>query len=378
MGRTGEFIPSDGVKAFVPKPLPHDPPVDLARLQRLLSEADNALGRIDAVTRFIPNPDLFVFMYVRKEAVLSSQIEGTQASLSDLLQYESGIESDRDQDTSDVDEVVNYIDAMNWGLAELGRLPLSLRLLRGVHERLLAGTRGASKDPGNYRKIQNWIGPDPRDIGTATFVPPPPQRLPDLLSELESYFHASDQVPPIVRAGLCHVQFETIHPFLDGNGRLGRLLITLMLCEQRVLAQPLLYLSAHFRQHQQTYYELLNRVRTHGDWESWLSFFLKGVRDVANGAADTAARVLDFQRESSERVRVQMPTNATARALLDLLYRHPVTTITDMSRHLNVTYSTAGSVISEFVRLRLLVEITGRQRDRIFRFQPYLDHLTAG
>lgn len=376
MGRTGSFITTGGIKHFLPAPLPHVPAVDLVSLQPVLSDANIALGRIDAITRFIPNTDLFVYMYVRKEAVLSSQIEGTQASLSDLFQFEAS-ESSVDQDKrADVDEVVNYINAMNWGLKELDRVPLSMRLLKGVHKRLLAGTRGSSKNPGNIRRIQNWIGQEGADASFASFVPPPPNHVQDLLTNLEQYFHAQDEMPAIVRAGVCHAQFETIHPFLDGNGRLGRLLITLLLCDKRVLSRPLLYLSAHFRQHQSQYYSLLNRTREYGDWESWLRFYLEGVRDVANSATETAENILRFQQETTSIVRAAMPSNATAPALLDVLYKRPVITIKEAAKILEMTFPPVASLVAEFERLGLLVEITGRKRDRIFRFQPYIEQLS--
>lgn len=364
------------MRYFVPAPLPHKPAIDLVTLQPILSDANIALGRIDAITRFLPNTDLFVYMYVRKEAVLSSQIEGTQASLSDLFQYEAGVRSTDRNKREDIDEVVNYINAMNWGLEELDRVPLSMRLLKEVHKRLLAGTRGNNKDPGNVRRIQNWIGPEGGDASVASFVPPPANLIQDLLSNLDLFFHANDDLPAVVRAGVCHAQFETIHPFLDGNGRLGRLLITLMLCDKGVLTRPLLYLSAHFRQHQSKYYDLLNRTREEGDWESWLRFYLEGVRDVANGATETAEDVLRFQREVTTSVRSALPTNATAAALLDILYKRPVITIKDASRLLGMTFPPVASLISELEQLGLLTEITGRKRDRVYRFQPYLDRLS--
>lgn len=376
MGRTGKYVTAGGIRHFVPNALPHTPMVDLVSLQPVLSDANIALGRIDAITRFIPNTDLFVYMYVRKEAVLSSQIEGTQASLSDLFQFEAGVNSVDQNKRADVDEVVNYIDAMNWGLDELGRVPLSMRLLKGVHKRLLAGTRGSSKNPGNIRRIQNWIGPEGEDASVASFVPPPPNYVQDLLSNLEQYFHAKDEMPAIVRAGVCHAQFESIHPFLDGNGRLGRLLITLLLCDKGVLTRPLLYLSAHFRQHQSQYYQLLNKTREDGDWESWLRFYLEGVRDVANGATETAEKILKFQQETTSLVRTALPTNATATALLDILYKRPVITIKEAAKTLGMTFPPVASLIAEFDRLGLLVEITGRKRDRVYRFQPYIDRLS--
>src|SRR4051794_26848339 len=281
----------DGYSAFIPSPLPPEPPLEIGpRLQALLDEANQALGRLDAVTLLLPDPGQFLYSYIRKEAVLSSQIEGTQSSLSDLLLFEN--EGAPGVPLDDVEETSNYISAMNHGLRriESGELPLSNRLLREVHELLMAGARGGDKAPGEFRRSQNWLGGT--RPGNARFVPPPPTEVVPAMSSLEKFLH-DDPVPTpiLVKAALAHVQFETIHPFLDGNGRVGRLLITLLFCAEKVLQQPLLYLSLYFKQNRDAYYDHLQRVRTHGAWEEWLQFFLEGVIAVATSATETARRI---------------------------------------------------------------------------------------
>lgn len=375
MGRAGTFHTTGGVRVFHPTLLPPEPDINLSALQPVLAEANIALGRIDGIVDFIPDPDLFVFMYVRKEAVLSSQIEGTQASLSDLLEFEARVPKGSYSGPRDVNEIANYVAAMNYGLETLDHLPLSIRLLREVHSRLLIGTRGGSKAPGEVRRIQNWIGPEGSDPKSSAFVPPPPNELAELLSNLEHYFHAENSLPTIVRAGICHAQFETIHPFLDGNGRLGRLLVTLMLCERKVLRKPLLYLSAHFKLHRESYYDWLNVVRETGDWEGWLRFFLEGVRDVANGACENARSVLSLQKETRDRVDRMSSSSPNASRLHNLLYRHPVLTVKDAEQLLAVSFSTASTLIAQFESEGILAEVTGRKRDRVFRFDEYLSRL---
>ncbi len=377
--RAGKFIGSSGgARVFEPTLLPVDPAIDLSKIQGELSGANVALGRIDSITDFIPDPELFVFMYVRQEAVLSSQIEGTQASLGDLLEFEAGVSEDQSGRPRDVDEIAHYIAAMNHGLDKLETVPLSMRLLKSVHRKLLSGGRGKNCSPGQFRRIQNWIGPEGRPIEEANFVPPSAERLGDLLGNLESYFHADDAIPPIVRAGICHAQFETIHPFLDGNGRLGRLLITMMLCEKQVLRKPLLYLSAYFKKHRSSYYEWLMVVRQEGDWEGWLRFFLTGVEEVANEACSTARGVLALKTELEGLVAAKMPSSMNGIRLLNHLYLHPVIQIRGVEDALSVAYGTANNLVSEFEKLGIIREITGRSRDRVYRFQRYLDALNPG
>ncbi len=279
--RAGQYIQQPtGYKAFIPSDLPPNPSVGMdPEMWDLLSRADRALGRLDGSTEILPNPDLFVFMYVRKEAVLSSQIEGTQASLMDVLEFEAqAMDSGK---PSDVEEVVNYVGAMNHGLQRLQELPLSLRLIREIHEKLLANVRGGERNPGEFRSRQNWIGPPGCKLSEAFFVPPPPVEMMRALGELEKFLHDESPMPFLIKVGLAHAQFETIHPFLDGNGRVGRLLITFLLCEKGILKRPLLYLSWYFKKNRGEYYDKLQSVRDRGDWESWLKFFLKGVEQVA-------------------------------------------------------------------------------------------------
>ena len=362
----------EGYHAFVPENLPPSPPIAFDdELQVLLSRADRALGRLDGSVQSLPNPDLFVFMYVRKEAVLSSQIEGTQASLGDILKVEAQIfDPARPNDT---DEILNYVSAMNYGLRRLEDLPMSLRLFREIHERLMQGVRGQHATPGEFRKSQNWIGPEGATINSATFVPPPHSELPRLLGELEKYMHTEDRLPLLVRIGLIHAQFETLHPFLDGNGRMGRLLIAFMLCQQTVLQKPVLYLSHYLKRHRSTYYELLQRIRTDGDWENWIKFFLRGVAEVANEATDTARDIVQLR----ENHRLKLIENlgkgaANGLRLLETLYRRPIFIVSNVSDTLGLTPQAANNLTERLVQLGLVNEITGQRRNRVFRYDPYV------
>ena len=305
--RLGRFVETtaggETVRAFVPPPLPPNPSIDMTALASHLSEADRAVGRLDGISQLLPNKELFLYMYVRKEAVLSSQIEGTQSTLADLLRAEA--DQLENQNFDDITEVSNYVEAMSYGLKRMETLPLSLRLIREMHERLLKSGRGAGKDPGQFRRSQNWIGGT--RPGNAIYVPPPPVEMERCLDTLEKYIHNDSRgLPPLVKAGLVHLQFESIHPFLDGNGRIGRLLITLMLCEQGILKEPLLYLSLYFKTKRADYYRLLQEVRERGSWETWLEFFLDGITETANEAVATAMKISerldsDIQRVQSER-----------------------------------------------------------------------------
>jgi Fic family protein len=297
--RAGRYVQQPaGYRAFIPAPLPPDPPLDLGGpLQSLLSDADYALGRLDGAVLTLPNPDLFVFMYVRKEAVLSSQIEGTQSSLQDLLAAEAKLLDPAIP--RDVSEVANYVQAMHQGLARLAKLPVSTRLIREIHEALMQGVRGGKLTPGELRTSQNWIGPPGCTLREATFVPPPPNEVSQALADLERFLHAKDPPPSLVQVGLAHAQFETIHPFLDGNGRVGRLLVTFLLTERKLLTRPVLYLSHYFKSHRAEYYESLQAVRDSGEWEQWLAFFLRGVTEVSREATETAAAILRVNRRRS-------------------------------------------------------------------------------
>jgi Fic family protein len=371
--RAGRYISQPtGYRAFVPAPLPPVPPLELGgELAGLLSQADRALGRLDGSVLTLPNPDLFVFMYVRKEAVLSSQIEGTQSSLQDLLAAEAQL---LNQNLPlDVDEVINYVRAMNQGLACLAELPVSVRLIRDIHAELLRGVRGGRLQPGELRTSQNWIGPAGCTLNTATFVPPPHQMVPEVLGVLEKFLHCEDDLPPLVKIALAHVQFETIHPFLDGNGRIGRLLITFLLTERGVLHKPVLYLSHYFKQHRRAYYEHLQGVRDHGEWEIWLAFFLRGVAEVAVEAAETARRILLLREQHRSAITNQLGRVAgNGHKVLESLFDSPIVAVKDVPKMTGTTYAAANSLVSRLVDLGVLSEITGNTRNRRFRYAPYI------
>lgn len=371
--RAGRYITQPtGYRAFMPAPLPPLPALALGgELQGLLSAADRALGRLDGSVLTLPNPDLFVFMYVRKEAVLSSQIEGTQSSLQDLLAAEAQLFEP--SLPRDVDEVINYVRAMNHGLARLAELPVSVRLIREIHAELMRGVRGGRLQPGELRTSQNWIGPAGSTLNTATFVPPPHHAVPAALGDLETFLHASDDLPPLVKIALAHVQFETIHPFLDGNGRVGRLLITFLLTERGVLHKPVLYLSHYFKQHRQTYYEHLQAVRDQGAWEAWLAFFLRGVIEVAGEAAETARRILQLREQHRAAITAQLGRAAgNGHKVLESLFDRPIVAVNDVQKMTGTTYAAANSLVSRLVKLGVLSEMTGYARNRRFRYAPYI------
>ncbi|HUT35807.1 MAG TPA: Fic family protein [Planctomycetota bacterium] len=369
--RAGRYISQpQGYKAFVPNPLPPEPPLALdAALLRLLSQADCALGRLDGAGAILPNPDFFVSMYVRQEAVLSSQIEGTQSTLEDVLAYEAGDQGA--ESPRDLAEVVNYVKAMNHGLERLTELPLSLRLIREIHGRLLEGVRGGDRTPGEFRRSQNWIGPAGCTLKDAAYVPPPVHEMLQALDNLEKFLH-DESLPILVQCALAHAQFETIHPFLDGNGRVGRLLITFLLCWRGVLRRPLLYLSLYLKAHRAEYYDRLQAVRVDGDWEGWLRFFLAGVAEVADGATRTARAILDLREEHRQLVVAKARKASSAHALLDMLFRNPIVTPHTVQRGLGCAFDTANRLVSDFAEWGLLRETTGKQRNRRFRYQPYL------
>ena len=359
----------EGYGAFIPAPLPPVPPLRFdSQLATVLAGAGTALGRLDGVAATLPNPELFVAMYVRREAVLSSQIEGTQSTLDDVLAYE--IDSDRAKLPRDVEEVVNYVNAMNYGLQRLQTLPLSLRLLREIHERLLAGGRGSDKTPGKFRERQNWIG-SPR-ITDAVFIPPPVHEMKAALGNLERFLHDSDGLDPLIVCALAHAQFETIHPFLDGNGRVGRLLITFLLCHEKVLQRPVLYLSHYLKQHRGTYYDRLMAVRNEGDWEGWLRFFLTGVATVAREAEQTARRIVQLREQLRDAAQAG-GVSVNVLKLMDHLYERPVINVKAASEALHVSIPAANRMINELHDNQILAEVTGGNRNRLFRFAPYLD-----
>jgi len=371
--RAGRYVSQPGgYRAFLPAPLPPDPSVKMDdELLRRLSDADRALGRLDGVASVLANPDLFVAMYVRHEAVLSSQIEGTQSTLEDVLRYEA--EGGSRDEPRDVAEVVNYVQAMNAGLERLRDLPLSLRLIRDIHGELLRETRGGQRHPGEFRKTQNWIGPGGCTLAEATFVPPPPHELMPALDQFERFLHERGNLPALVHCSLAHAQFETIHPFIDGNGRVGRLLITFLLCEQGVLQRPLLYLSYYLKLHRAQYYDRLMAVRLEGDWEGWLKFFLRGVYEVSLAATDTARKILHLREDHRARIGSNLGGSANGLRLLDYLFQHPITSIRKVESFLGCTYVTAARLVEDLGGLGLLEEITGQKRNRLYRYKPYVE-----
>lgn len=380
-GSTGRYevatTSGEAVRAFVPAPLPPVPPLDLTGpRQHALERAVLACGRLDGVSTLLPDPDLFLYAYVRREALLSSQIEGTQSTLSDLLLFEldelPGVPFD------DVVEVSSYVAALEHGLARLrSGLPLSGRLLREVHGKLMERGRGAEKQPGEFRRSQNWIGGT--RPGNARFVPPPPALVPECIAELEQFLHAPAPQSAIITAALAHVQFETIHPFLDGNGRTGRLLIALILHDAGVLRQPLLYLSLHFKQHRDEYYRLLDEVRLTGDWEAWLDFFLEGVHAIASAAVDTAHRLLELFREDESRLGDgRRKAYTSVHLAFKALRARPVTRIQELAARAGVTFATAAKAMDVLVAAGIARELTGGRRNRVFAYARYVQILNEG
>lgn len=380
LNRLGSYVTTtvagEGVRAFVPSSLPPDPPLVLGSLYKKLELADRALGRLDGATSLLPDVPLFLYMYVRKEAVLSSQIEGTQSSLSDLMLHESdampGVPID------DVEEVSTYVAAMDLGTQQVrDGMPISVRLIKELHKVLLTTGRGSGKEPGEFRRSQNWIGGT--RPGTARFVPPPTQEVVPCMSDLEKYIHRSDaQLPLLIRIGLIHVQFETIHPFLDGNGRLGRLLITLMLLAEGALREPLLYLSLYLKSHRETYYDLLQGVRLKGDWEAWLAFFLTGVEETADQAASTARSLLALIERDRQSIEDLGRPAGSALRVHQYLQTNPIISVANAAEKLSISKPTIGKSIDHLLRLDILSEMTGRQRDRLYVYREYMDTLAEG
>jgi Fic family protein len=368
-GRSGTFVGQNGFAAFVPRRLPPDPPLRLdGPILSLLSAADQNLGRLDGVIQTVPNPDLFVAMYVRREAVLSSQIEGTQSTLEDLLAVE--LEPTVPGLPNDVEEVVNYVAAMSYGLERLSRLPLSQRLIREIHGELLRTGRGANRMPGEFRQNQNWIGPDGAPIEAASFVPPPVPEMHLAIQDLERFMNEERNLPTLVHVGLVHAQFETTHPFLDGNGRVGRLLITFQLVQRGALHRPLLYLSYYFKRNRAEYYDRLTAVRESGDWEGWVRFFLRGVADTATEATRTAREILGLRETHRELIQEHLGLNGVR--LHDLLFDRPLVNVNLVKDALAISFGTANNLVTQLEADGLLVEITGGKRRRVFRYEPYV------
>jgi len=375
--QTGEFRIStttgERVRAYVPRPLPPDPSVELASLFPLLDQANQALGRLDGSIAVLPDASLFIYYYVRKEAVVSSQIEGTQSTLSQLLLFEKGLGAGTSID--DLTETSNYVAAMEYGLKRLKEgFPVSLRLLREIHGVLLRDGRGAEKTPGDFRRSQNWIGGS--RPGNATFVPPPDEMM-ACLDALEKYLY-DEKLPLLVRLGLVHVQFETIHPFLDGNGRLGRLLLTLLLCESGVLREPMLYLSLYLKINRDRYYELLQRVRTDGVWEEWLEFFIEGVHQTANQACETAIGLIRLFREDTQKIRSLGKSAGTATQVHLYLQANPISSVGAIASAISKTVTAVMTALENLQKLGIVHERTGRRRNRIFFYEACLDLIGSG
>lgn len=376
MGRSGSFImQSNGYKAFLPTPLPPNPPIAQdEELTFLLDQATLAVGKLAGLSSVIPDPDLFVYLYVRKEALLSSQIEGTQCSLEDILNPDAEPVSESTT-PQDIEEVSNYVKAMNEGLARLSTLPVSTRLIKEMHATLMTGVRGSNKTPGEFRRSQNWIGRPGSTILNAEFVPSPPEEVNQLMSELEKFIHATDRVPPLIKVALIHAQFETIHPFLDGNGRLGRLLITYLLCMWKVLDKPLLYLSYFFKANRTEYYAKLMDIRFRGEWEAWIKFFLRGVQESAEVASTAAIEIYKLHTRDRKTLQSSSPTS-TGLLVYDQFCREPILTNAILISRIKSTKPTIQKALNALLSLGLINEISGKKRGRRYAYKEYLDILT--
>jgi Fic family protein len=376
--RAGRYVMQPaGYKAFIPKRLPPSPPIQYNdELQSLLSKADRSLARLDGITTVLPNPDLFIAMYVKKEALLSSQIEGTQASLEGVLEFEADLTPKESLD--EIKEVINYVKALNYGMERLKKLPFSLRLIREIHKTLLGGTRGTHRNPGEFRKSQNWIGPPGFSITEAVFIPPPPDLVTTAMGELEKFFYEESNFPPLVKIALIHAQFETIHPFLDGNGRIGRLLITFYLFWKGILSKPLLYLSFYLKKKRSEYYDLLMKVRTEGAWENWIKFFLKGIGDTSEEAANTAREIIHLKEDLIRKLYESAVTSIYGVRLVDLLFETPLISVKEVIEKLNISKETANELVKKFERIDILKELTGKQRYKKFSFRQYIGIIARG
>lgn len=378
--RSGKYITcsvaGESYQAFIPAPLPPSPPLKMSDIYPLLDEANIAIGRLDGISITVPDPTLFLYMYIRKEAVLSSQIEGTQSTLSDLLMYEneeiSGVPEE------DVKEVSSYVAALEQGLERIqGGFPLSLRLIREMHRLLLDKGRGSSKQPGEFRRSQNWLGGT--RPGNAKFVPPPPEKILDLLSSFEKFLHDdAEKLPTLIKAALAHVQFETIHPFLDGNGRIGRLLITFILCVEGVLRKPLLYLSLYFKNNRAAYYEQLQHVRETGDWEEWVKFFLRGIIETANQAVKTIRLTLDLFKEDQERIENFKKSSKTLQAVYHFLQKKPISDSKKITQACKISLPTVNKALQDLIEIGVVKEVTGKMRNKIYIYPRFIKLLNDG
>lgn len=376
--KAGKFVLQPrGYKAFIPGPLPPKPPINFdSELQNLLSEADRALARLDGIVTVLPNTDLFIAMYVKKEALLSSQIEGTQASLEGVLEFEANLVPKENID--EIKEVVNYIKALNYGIERLRTLPMSLRLIKEIHKILIGKTRGSARNPGEFRTTQNWIGPQGAGLSEAIFIPPPPDLVMNLMGNLEKFTHQKDNIPPLIKIGLIHAQFETIHPFLDGNGRMGRILITFYLYWKGLLSKPLLYLSFYLKKNREAYYELLMKIRKEGLWEEWIKFFLKGVYETSQESANTAREIIKLKDKIIDKLYENSISSIFAVKLLEILFDSPLIETKDVVSKLKIHKDTANELIKGFEKIGILHEITGKQRYRKYVFKDYVDIIKRG
>lgn len=377
MKRSGGYVQQmRGYKAFIPKPLPPNPALKISALgQKHIEEAMASLARLDGLAYMLPNPDLFISMFVKKEAVLSSQIEGTQATLEDIFDYERGgvIEN-----INDVEEVVNYVKALNYGIKRLKTLPMGVRLIKEMHAILLDGARGSVKTPGEFKRSQNWIGPAGGTLHDALFIPPPPEESLQAMSDFEKYMHKPAVYSELVNCALLHYQFETIHPFLDGNGRVGRLLITLYLHWKGIIEKPIFYPSYYLKKHRVEYYDRLMEVRNSGNYEQWVDFFIKALKEAADSAIESTKKILELHHHDQMKLWEYKISSPLATVLLDRLFYTPVITIADIEEHFKITHPTASSVIHKFVDAGILVEVTGQKRAKRFVYKKYLVILSEG
>jgi Fic family protein len=377
MGRSGQYINQlTGYKAFIPTPLPPQPPLELdSALTKKLAQPMLLLARLDGLAYTLPNTDLFITMYVKKEALLSSQIEGTQASLENIFAFESGMAV---ANINDVEEVVNYIKALNYGIRRLKTFPMSLRLIRELHSILLDQTRGKEKSPGEFKRSQSWIGPPHSTLKNAVFIPAPPQEALQAMADLEKYMYTDTLLPELISCALIHYQFETIHPFLDGNGRVGRLLITLYLYWKGIVEKPLLYLSYFFKKNRQEYYDRLTMVRTTGNYEQWVVFFLQGVIETSESAIEDTKKILELHSEHQKLLYTAKLSSPLAVVLLNQLFYTPIISISDVQKKFNITYPTAAYLVQQFTDIGILQEITGLKRAKRFVYSAYMNILSEG
>lgn len=377
MSRSGKYITQlRGYKAFVPTPLPPEPGLKVNNeTLKLQEQASAGLARLDGLSYFLPNTDLFISMYVKKEALLSSQIEGTQASLEDLFEHESGMAIDN---INDVKEVVNYVKALDYGIERLKTLPMSVRLIKEMHEILLKDARGQHKTPGEFKRTQNWIGAANSNLQNAAFIPPSPEDTLEAMSDLEKYLHKPAPYSELINCALIHYQFETIHPFLDGNGRVGRLMITLYLYWKGVIEKPLLYASYYFKKHRQEYYDRLTMVREKGDYEQWVNFFLKAMIEASESAASNTKKILELQSNDKTLLWENKISSPLAVMLLDKLFYTPVISISDVEKQFSISYPTAANLVHHFVEMGILKETTGQKRAKRFVYAEYMKILSEG